>query len=71
MDLLAFDPTTIAPVQQGWGYDDDYYFTGYGNYPVAMFYSTTSAAWVPVSLYVSFASGQFEWLIPEVNFYWY
>jgi hypothetical protein len=71
IDLLAFDPTTIAPTQQGWGYDSDYYFAGYGNYPAAMFYDTTGGAWVPASLYVAFTAGDFAWLIPQVNYFWY
>jgi hypothetical protein len=71
IDLLAFDPSTIAPTQQGWGYDSDYYFAGYGNYPVAMFFDTATTTWNPASLYVSFTAGDFAWLIPQVNYFWY
>lgn len=71
IDLLDFDPTTIAAQNQGWGYDADYYFAGYGNYPAAMFYDTTTGAWAPVSLYVYFGAGNFQWLIQTGDYFWY
>lgn len=71
IDLLAFDPTTIPPANQGWGYDSDYYFTGYGNYPVAMFFDTTNNAWVPAALYTYYQGGIFAWLIPQAGYFWY
>jgi len=71
IDLLGLDPATINAGNQSWGYDSDYYFQGYGNYPAAMFYDTTTAAWEPASVSVYYGGGDFQWLIEGSTYYVY
>lgn len=60
LDMLGVDVSTLTGSNGSIGYDADYYFSGYGNYPVAMAYDTTGATWVPQG-FASFSAGAFFW----------
>ncbi len=68
--VLGLDPATIQPFGYGIGFARNYTPVGYpsGNY--AMTYSTTSAAWLPITT-AQFSNGTFAWggIIPTTYSY--
>lgn len=74
---FGFTPlSALAP--QGVGYNPSYYFTGYGYYPAMMVYNAnTSGQWLTGAVYVASTvtpptgAGQFQWLVPQINFFYY
>lgn len=58
-DLLGFDPSGLAPFDQGLGFQSGYLVPGYGYYDVWMFYDTGVGDWTWITTGASYAGGQF------------